>query len=53
MEMCSQLHTPVTLPPVQLNWQLGRTHSQSACLEKENNFLPLVQIEPQPIEPIA
>ena len=56
MEMFSQLHTPVTsLPmkesPVQLNWEMGRTHSQSACFEKGNNLLPLLQIEPQTIQP--
>jgi len=38
---------------VQLNWELGRTHRKSAYLVEENNFLPLLQIEPQKIEPTA
>ena len=58
MEMFSQLHTPAALlpmkeSPIQLNWEMGRTHSQFACLEEGNNFLPLLQIEPQTIQPTA
>ena len=54
--MFSHLQTPVALLPmkefpVQLNWEMGRTHSQPACLEEGNNFLPLLQIEPQAIQP--